>query len=97
MITDNSLNDIRIAWNEIATHRYERISRAKWRAFLTYACGASTNLDNLPDDLIQCLVLGAYNSGRTVQTNLGESAGMGASGAADWRDLQAILLAADAD
>jgi hypothetical protein len=52
-------------------------------------------LEDQPDDLIQCLVLGAYNS--QVQIHLESAEGLvSAPGAArpvaTWRELQTIIL-----
>ncbi len=66
MYIANHIKSFRIQWTEIALHHYERQSRSKWRITLDYACGARMVLENQPDDMIQCLVLGAYNSGRTL-------------------------------
>lgn len=71
MITDNRLNRFEMQWTEICRHTYERQSRSKWRIKMDYVCGAHMTLENMPDDLIQCLVRGAVNSGIPVETNLG--------------------------
>ncbi|MBM3647897.1 MAG: hypothetical protein FJX11_08915 [Alphaproteobacteria bacterium] len=71
MITDSRINRFTMQWTEICRHTYERLSRAKWRIKMDYACGAHMTLENMPDDLIQCLVRGAVNSGIPVETNLG--------------------------
>lgn len=67
MYIANHIKSVGIQWTEIAFHRYERLSRTKWQISMEYACGAHMVLENQPDDMIQCLILGAYNSGRTLQ------------------------------
>ena len=69
MYIDNQIKRIRISWTEISVHTYERVSRSKWRIKMNYACGAEMLLENQPDDLIQCLVLGAFNSARKIIIN----------------------------
>jgi len=93
MYISNDLRMFRIVWTEIATHTYERVSRAKWRVYLNYRCGAAMTLDNIPDDVIQCLVLGAYNSRRPITTDRGEPATCPDLPVPDWAALQDIILA----
>ncbi len=71
MISDNRINRFTMQWTEICRHTYERLGRTKWRIRMDYACGAHMTLEDMPDDLIQCLVRGAVNSGIPVETNLG--------------------------
>ena len=93
MYIDNQVKRIRITWTEIAVHTYERISRSKWRIQLNYACGAEMFLENQPDDLIQCLVLGAFNSGKKIIINDSEVEVSRARMAfADYRELQGLLI-----
>lgn len=93
MYIDNGLQMFRIVWTDIATHSYERVSRAKWRMRLNFACGAAMTLENIPDDVIQCLVLGAYNSRRAITTDRGALPPGEDLPVADWAGLQAIILA----
>ncbi len=69
MSIDSQIKRIRIQWTDIAIHTYERISRSKWRIKMNFACGAEMLLENHPDDMIQCLVLGAFNSGKKLIVN----------------------------
>ena len=93
MYIDNQIKRIRITWTEITVHTYERISRSKWRIHLNYACGAEMFLENQPDDLIQCLVLGAFNSGKKIIINDSEVEVSRARMAfADYRELQGLLI-----
>ena len=100
MYIDNQIKMIRITWSDIAVHTYERVSRSKWRIKLNYACGAEMFLENLPDDLIQCLALGAFNSRKAIQTNLGDLAGgqsLPDPPPGDWGDVQERLVSDRAD
>lgn len=94
MITDNRINSFSIQWTEICRHRYERLGRTKWRIKMDYACGAAMAIENVPDDLIQCLVRGAHNSGIAIETNLGGVAAPPGrtEGSAQWADIQAGLF-----
>ncbi|MFO1351358.1 MAG: hypothetical protein U1F68_12070 [Gammaproteobacteria bacterium] len=95
MITDNRINRFEITWTAICTHTYERVSRSKWRILMNYVCGAHMSLEGIPDDLIQCLVLGAYSSGLAIEANTG-SLPSGAKPLAKtpilWIDFQAQIL-----
>ena len=95
MYIDNRLKMFRITWNDITLHVYERVSRSKWRIKLSYACGAEMFLDNQPDDLIQCLVLGAFNSRKEIQTNqrtISANEARSDPPPGTWRELQDIVL-----
>ena len=93
MYIDNQVKRIRITWTEIAVHTYERISRSKWRIQLNYACGAEMFLENQPDDLIQCLVLGAFNSGKKIIINDSDvEVSRARMSFADYRELQGLLI-----
>jgi hypothetical protein len=94
MITDNRINRFKMQWTEICQHTYERLGRAKWRIKMDYACGAAMALDNMPDDLIQCLVRGAFNSGIPIETNLGDIGARAETEnvAAAWIDVQGRLF-----
>lgn len=94
MITDNQINLFKMQWTEICQHTYERLGRAKWRIKMDYACGAAMALDNMPDDLIQCLVRGAFNSGIPIETNLGDIRAREETEniAAAWIDVQGRLF-----
>ena len=95
MYIDNSVKSIKITWTAVVRHEYLRISRAKWRIDLSYACGAEMSLEDQPDDLIQCLVLGAFNSGKTIQTNL-RTLSMDMSTLdrplSEWKELQPLIV-----
>ena len=94
MITDNQINLFKMQWTEICQHTYERLGRAKWRIKMDYACGAAMALDNMPDDLIQCLVRGEFNSGIPIETNLGDIRARAETEniAAAWIDVQGRLF-----
>jgi hypothetical protein len=93
MYIDNQIKRIRITWTEISVHTYERISRSKWRIQLNYACGAEMFLENQPDDLIQCLVLGAFNSGKKIIINDSDiEVSRARMAIADYRELQGLLI-----
>ncbi|MFT4713116.1 MAG: hypothetical protein ACI8W1_001597 [Candidatus Azotimanducaceae bacterium] len=62
MITDSQFKTFKLFWPPICEHNYERVSRVKWRIQLDYKCGAQTIIENIADDFIQYLVLGAFNS-----------------------------------
>lgn len=95
MYIDSQLTMFRVAWTEHTRHAYERVSRSKWRIKLSYACGAEMFLENQPDDLIQCLVLGAFNSKKEIQTNLNQVPAQTAGSdppLGTWRELQGLVL-----
>lgn len=71
MYIDSQFKQFKMFWPPITKHTYERVSRSKWRILLNYKCGAKAVLENQPDDFIQCLVLGAFNSYIDISTNLG--------------------------
>lgn len=72
MYIDSQIKMFRLFWPPISTHTYERVSRSKWRVQLNYACGAEMSLEGQPDDFIQSLVLGAFNSHIDISTNIKE-------------------------
>lgn len=72
MYIDSQLKMFKMFWPPITNHTYERISRSKWDVQLNYACGAETVLKDQPDDFIQCLVLGAFNSHIDIATNIND-------------------------
>ncbi|MGI9303197.1 MAG: hypothetical protein ACR2RB_10885 [Gammaproteobacteria bacterium] len=95
MYIDSQIKLIKIFWPPITDHTYERISRPKWRIQLNYACGAEMILEEQPDDMIQCLVLGAYNSGLKIVTNINEISADSerpAAPFANWKDFQPVFL-----
>lgn len=95
MYIDNQIKMFRISWTPITLHVYERTSRSKWTIKLSYACGAEMFLENQPDDLIQCLVLGAFNSRKDIKTELKEFTAEGewpAGPVETWRDLQTFFI-----
>ncbi len=71
MYISSELNNISIQWTEICCHEYQRISRTKWQIDFHYKCGAEMTLNDISDDMIQCLILGAFNSKKEIKTNLG--------------------------
>ncbi len=86
-----------IAWTDIATHTYERVSRTRWRVKIRLVCGAEMILENIPDDLIQCLVVGAFNSGKSFDTNITSGVAMDKARfpnpAGTWSEIQNVILA----
>lgn len=87
-----------IAWSDISTHRYERVSRTQWRIKIELVCGAHMTIENIPDDLIQCLVLGAFNCGKRLDTNVVSGILRGEAehrhSLTSWPELQTFILAA---
>ena len=96
MYIDNNIKKIIIEnWTEIVTHEYERISRTKWRIHLIYVCGAEMYLEDQPDDLIQCLVVGAVNSKKPITLNSGElsiNVKEVREPISEWRDLKQLIV-----
>ena len=70
MITDSQFKMFNLFWPPICEHTYERVSRAKWRIQLNYKCGAETVMEEISDDFIQYLVLGAFNSRIEITSNI---------------------------
>ena len=98
MYIDNQIKRIRVTWTEIVVHTYERVSRSKWTIQMNYACGAEMYLENQPDDLIQCLVLGAYNSQKEIQSEhfqVAAEAERLSPPPTSWRQLQDQLMDED--
>ncbi len=98
MYIDNQIKRIRVTWTEIVIHTYHRVSRSKWTIQMNYACGAEMHLENMPDDLIQCLVLGAYNSRREIQSEhfqIAADAERQMPPPTSWRELQGLLMDED--
>ncbi len=96
MYIDNQIKRIRVTWTEIVIHTYQRTSRTKWTIQMNYACGAEMFLENQPDDLIQCLVLGAYNSQKSIESDyfqIGTGAERKMPPPTNWRELQDLLMA----
>lgn len=99
MYIDIQIKMIRVNWTDHTLHAYERVSRSKWRIKLSYACGAEMFLENQPDDLIQCLAVGAFNSRKRIQTNVGDlpaDAERPDVPAGHWRDVQERILSLQA-
>lgn len=93
MYIDNQIKRIRIPWTEIAVHTYERLSRTKWRIKMNFACGAEMFLENQPDDMIQCLVLGAFNSGKKIIINDADvEAAHPGTPVTTYRELQELII-----
>ena len=95
MYIDNNIKKIIIKnWTEIYTHEYERISRTKWRIHLIYP-RAEMYLEDQPDDLIQCLVVGAVNSKKPITLNSGElsiNVKEVREPISEWRDLKQLIV-----
>ena len=95
MYISGEITNVSIQWTDICRHEYQRISRTKWRIDCDYKCGAKMNFIDMPDDMIQCLILGAFNSKKEMATNLGK-VGVNNNAikfpVADWKDLQSILI-----
>lgn len=94
MYTSNELNNVSIQWTVICCHEYKRLSRTKWQIDFHYKCGAEMTLEDVSDDMIQCLILGAFNSKKDMETNLGKVVGSGSTALpiSEWRELQPIIL-----
>lgn len=95
MYIDSQIKMFKMFWPPITTHTYHRVSRSKWRIQLNYACGAETILENQPDDFIQCLVLGAFNSHLDIATNersISPDVERPAPPVTTWRELQPLIL-----
>ena len=72
MISNSQFKTFNMFWPPICEHTYERVSRSKWRIQLNYKCGAVTIMDDISDDFIQYLVIGAFNSGIDISSNVKE-------------------------
>ena len=93
MYTSSEIKNVTVQWTEICCHEYQRISRTKWRIDFHYRCGAEMTLDDISDDLIQCLILGAVNSRKDIQINSGAlHADTVELPVPDWRVLQSLIL-----
>ena len=95
MYIDNNIKKIIIEnWSEIVTHEYERISRSKWRIRLI-TTRAEMYLEDQPDDLIQCLVVGGVNSKKPITLNSGElsiNVKEVREPIGEWRDLKQFIV-----
>ena len=95
MYIDNQIKMFGMTWPPIAHHTYQRVSRSKWRIQINYACGAETILEDIPDDFIQSLVLGAFNSRLDISTNVKEippDIERPAQPFTTWKELQPLVL-----
>lgn len=93
MYTSSEIKNVTVQWTEICCHEYQRISRTKWRIDFHYRCGAEMTLDDISDDLIQCLILGAVNSRKDIQINSDPlHADTVELPVPDWRALQSLIL-----
>ena len=94
MYTSNEINYVSIQWTIICRHIYQRLSRTKWQIDFEYKCGAEMHFDGIPDDMIQCLVLGAYNSKKEMETNLGKVKVPDSIQLPifEWKDLQFLIV-----
>ncbi len=93
MYISSEIKNVTVQWTEICCHEYQRISRTKWRIDFHYRCGAEMTLDDISDDLIQCLILGAVNSRKDIQINSGPlHADTVELPVPDWRALQSLIL-----
>lgn len=95
MYIDNQVKRFAITWTEIVHHTYLRTSRSKWRIKLNYACGAEMILENQPDDLIQCMVLGAFNSHKEIRSDVKDipaDVDRPDQPIDSWRDFQTFLI-----
>lgn len=93
MYTSSEITNVTVQWTEICCHEYQRISRTKWRIDFHYRCGAEMTLDDISDDLIQCLILGAVNSRKDIQINSSPwHADTVELPVPDWRALQSLIL-----
>ena len=96
MYISSEINSVSIQWTEICRHEYERISRPKWRIDFYYKCGARMDYEDISDDMIQCLILGAFNSKKKIETNLGRvevNENLICFPIADWSELQQHIVA----
>ncbi|MBT8113273.1 MAG: hypothetical protein KJO47_06310, partial [Gammaproteobacteria bacterium] len=58
-------------------------------------CGAEMTLEDVSDDMIQCLILGAYNSKKEMKTNIGKVSISSSSVVLpidDWKTLQPLIV-----
>ena len=95
MYIANQIKRVRVTWTEIVIHTYVRVSRSKWTIQMNYACGAEMFLENQPDDLIQCLILGAYNSNKAIESEhfqIAADAPRQTPPPTSWRELQDLLM-----
>jgi len=95
MYISSEITNVSIQWTEICCHEYQRISRPKWRIDFHYRCGAEMTLEDISDDMIQCLILGAFNSKKEIQINSGKLSvdpGSVELPISEWRELQSLIL-----
>ena len=95
MYISKELSNVSIQWTVICCHEYKRLSRTKWRIDFHYKCGAEMTLEDVSDDMIQCLILGAYNSKKEMKTNIGKVSISSSSVELpidDWRTLQPLIV-----
>ncbi len=95
MYISNELSNVSIQWTVICCHEYKRLSRTKWRIDFHYKCGAEMTLEDVSDDMVQCLILGAYNSKKEMETNLGKvnvSSDSVVLPVEDWKELQSLIV-----
>ncbi|QMU60593.1 MAG: hypothetical protein GKR92_02325 [Gammaproteobacteria bacterium] len=95
MYISNELSNVSIQWTVICNHEYKRLSRTKWRIDFHYKCGAEMTLEDISDDMIQCLILGAFNSKKEMKTNLGEvnlDSNAIEFPVEDWKALQPLIV-----
>ena len=95
MYISSEITNVSVQWTVICCHEYQRISRTKWRIDFHYKCGAEMTLEDISDDMIQCMILGAVNSKKEMQINFGklvidsDSVELPIS---EWRELQSLIL-----
>lgn len=95
MYISSEITNVSVQWTVICCHEYQRISRTKWRIDFHYKCGAEMTLEDISDDMIQCLILGAFNSRKEMQINSGKL-GVDSSSVefpvSGWKELQSLIL-----
>ncbi|MGI9228062.1 MAG: hypothetical protein ACR2PU_04640 [Gammaproteobacteria bacterium] len=95
MYISSEITNVTIQWTVICCHEYQRISRTKWRIDFHYKCGAEMTLEDISDDMIQCLILGAFNSKKDMEINKAK-VNVDSSSIElpinDWRELQSLIV-----
>ena len=98
MYIDNQIKRVRITWTEIVIHTYVRVFPRQVDNPDELCLRRRMFLENQPDDLIQCLILGAYNSNKPIeceQFQVAADADRRTPPPTSYRELQDLLMWGD--